>query len=867
MSVPEGEWNRRSQWEVRRDAQGLFRAYHVREVLPHRMIVTVSETTQGQEWKRWLLDGSPGAVRWTTYVVALPSQEIVNQYDHLAGGSISLPPTADRFTRLGQAVAAGDGVYAPGRRLIEEFAGYQKLWTGFYARPREVSTPVCPATGGLAPYAIGVKSCVELAGMELGDVLVKLWPWDYDDPVFESYLTINQAVRDRFQVGDPVRLEYLRPVDEEYELISRELTWPGFPYMDQPPSAAIVSFEERFLPLAQRPEKELLELMASQTGATEDNADLMRRLADCQAVTDPYRLPAMAATHKHPFLMEPVARYYLDSIPLPGPTDRITAQIRWLHKVYGTEPAPSRQGTYALHDYRDGDLEAHLDYIEAVLELAAEYNQRAFRDFSAAELQFMEETAPDLLEGFVNAHMMCFDQDLERQRRNVELLGMAHRLDMAALIRQAEGVSKLVDGDFLASLKQQMETSPDPVGRIAERDTPWGEIILDGTADNRYLRGTPAVLVNLGGNNFYANNTGSSIPGKVPSAVLVDFAGDDRYENWAPMRQGCGFMGVGILLDLDGDDSYIGVRYVQGTGFLGIGILADAAGDDIYRAIDYGQGVGQFGAGILLDDAGYNRYEGHQSCQGVGFTGGLGLLFSADPDGNDEYYNKGQHGTGYGDPGSFEGWGQGFGVGHRPYASGGIGILLDQGGDDRYEGGTFSLGGGYYYGLGILNNRAGNDRYRGSRYGMGFTAHQAVGIFLDDGGDDHYHISHFVGIGMAWDESNTLFIDRSGDDVYIAPSFAFGAAAQNGFALFIDGGGKDRYIGTQPAADRGNRYHGGTSIGYFLSLGEGEDQFPDRRPGELSSELAHSFFVDSPSIEAAMDSLRRIPLERTDTSE
>jgi hypothetical protein len=455
---------------------------------------------------------------------------------------------------------------------------------------------------------------------------------------------------------------------------------------------------------------------------------------------------------------------------------------------------------------------------------------------------------------------MCFDPDLERQRRNVRLLGMAGRLRMRALIQQAETVARIVDGEFLASLKRQMETSPDPVGRIAERHTPWGEIILDGAADNRYLAGAPAVLVNLGGDNFYANNTGSSVPGKVPSAVLVDFAGNDRYENWAPMRQGCGFMGVGILLDLGGDDTYIGVRYAQGVGFLGIGVLADRDGDDVYRAIDYGQGVGQFGAGLLLDDAGDNRYEGHQACQGVGFSGGVGLLYSADPAGNDHYYNKGQHGSGYGDAGSFEGWGQGLGVGHRPYASGGLGLLVDQGGNDRYEGGTFSLGGGYYYGIGILNNRAGNDRYRGSRYNMGFSAHQAVGIFLDDGGDDHYQSSHFVGLGMAWDESNTLFVDRSGNDVYIGPGFAFGAAAMNGFALFIDGGGADRYVGVRPGAVHGNSYHGGTSIGYFLSLGSGENEFSGRSTGEIAAEGERAFFVDAPSIDAAIESLRQAPL-------
>ena len=247
---------------------------------------------------------------------------------------------------------------------------------------------------------------------------------------------------------------------------------------------------------------------------------------------------------------------------------------------------------------------------------------------------------------------------------------------------------------------------------------------------------------------------------------------------------------------------------------------------------------------------------------GVGFPGGVGLLCSAADDGADTYYNKGQYASSYRDPGSFEGGGQGLGVGHRPYASGGVGMLVDGGGDDRFEGGAFSQGGGYYYGLGILHNRGGDDSYRGSRYNMGFTAHQAVGVFLDDGGDDRYETSHYVALGMAWDESVTLFADRAGDDTYLAPGFAYAAAAQNGFALFIEGGGNDTLGGTQPARIHGNSYHGGSSLAVFLGLGGGTRAYPQRRPGEIAAgDTGEAFFVDSPAIEAAIQRLRAAPLQ------
>lgn len=855
---PETAWRHRSQWEVIRDGDGLYRASHVREARPDRLVVTVSTTEQAHDWKRWLIHGSSGAVERVTYVIRMPAGDVLRRYDHLTEAAAPGTGWVSPLDRRGRSVTSGDGVFAPGRLLIEELAVMPGVWSGFYANPVPVAADGCAATNGLAVYAVGAASCVDLAGMQPGDILIRLWPWDYNDPVFVSYLAVGRAVRDRFQPGDPVRLEYLRPREGGHDWVRKEFVWPGLPYLDRQPGAAMLNLEAQFLARAESPERTLLDVMADQAGVAGENADLFSRLGRRQAWTDAFRLPAAAVAHKHPFLMEPIARRVLDCVPPPGP-QRIAAQVRRLYEIYGLEPDAAADDR-EVREYRGGDLESHVDHIEDLLALAAHHHRRAFGAFSAEELQFMETASHGLMEGFVSSHMMCFDRDLERQRRNVELLGMAARLDIGALLRQAETAARIVDGAFLDSLKVRMESHPNPAGRIAERDTPWGRIVLDGTADKRYIGGEAAVLINLGGDNYYANNTGSSVPGKLPSAVLVDFAGNDRYENWAPMRQGCGFMGVGILVDIEGDDRYLGARYVQGAGFMGVGILADLAGDDEYRAMDHGQGVGQFGAGLLLDDSGHNVYEGRQVCQGVGFTAGVGLLYSADEDGNDRYFNKGVQASSYRDAGSFEGWGQGLGVGHRPYASGGLGILFDAGGDDRFEGGAFSMGGGYFFGMGILNNRAGHDRYSGSRYGMGFTAHQAVGVFLDDAGDDVYETSHFVAMGMAWDESCTLFVDRSGDDLYTAHGFAFGAAAMNGFALFIEGGGTDRFVGVKPGAVHGNSYHGGSSIAYFLGLGDGSNTYPHRVSGEISVDGDNAFFVDSPSIDAALDRLHRQPL-------
>ena len=183
----------------------------------------------------------------------------------------------------------------------------------------------------------------------------------------------------------------------------------------------------------------------------------------------------------------------------------------------------------------------------------------------------------------------------------------------------------------------------------------------------------------------------------------------------------------------------------------------------------------------------------------------------------------GRYGSEYGEPGLFSGFGQGVGFGFRNVASGGIGVLYDLAGDDVYEAGNFSQGGGYSYAWGILRDDAGNDRYIGSRYAQGFAAHQAVGTFLEGGGDDLYQSHSSVACGLSWDETSVLFHDYGGDDVYEQGGFSLASAAHNGMVLFLDDAGNDRYAAL-PAHAGSNEYHGGKSFALFVD-GAGDDVY------------------------------------------
>jgi hypothetical protein len=65
--------------------------------------------------------------------------------------------------------------------------------------------------------------------------------------------------------------------------------------------------------------------------------------------------------------------------------------------------------------------------------------------------------------------------------------------------------------------------------------------------------------------------------------------------------------------------------------------------------------------------------------------------------------------------------------------NGGIGLLCDLAGDDRYEAGEVSQCAGWLFGMGILYDRSGRDQYHGTRYSQGAAAHGGVGILADDG--------------------------------------------------------------------------------------------------------------------------------------
>jgi hypothetical protein len=341
-------------------------------------------------------------------------------------------------------------------------------------------------------------------------------------------------------------------------------------------------------------------------------------------------------------------------------------------------------------------------------------------------------------------------------------------LPRVAIPAELEGAVK---GDVLA------------VERIESR---W--YIYGGPGPNEYDMSRIDVVIDPAGDDHYRYPRNE----RPKVQLVVDWAGNDRYagENGAA-GPASGLLGVSIALDREGNDHYEGGDLSCGAGLMGVGLILDLAGNDSYQGARWTLGAAKYGFGGIVDlGPGSDTYISHEFSQGAGGPRGLGLIL--DEAGDDLYRANGPVPSNWGVPARYSGRSQGFGTADfssavGAYDTGGIGLLCDLAGHDRYEVGEFGQGAGFFYGLGILYDRRGRDLYYGTNYSQGASAHGGVGILSDDAGDD----THWGSIASAWDSGVALLIDRGGSDSYQGGGIAVGH--HQGIAWLFDLDGQDRY--------------------------------------------------------------------------
>ncbi len=328
---------------------------------------------------------------------------------------------------------------------------------------------------------------------------------------------------------------------------------------------------------------------------------------------------------------------------------------------------------------------------------------------------------------------------------------------------------------------------------VEEIETALGTVRLYGPAAHEIR--TPALLIiDFGGSDSWTRDNGSGDSTFVH--LYLDLEGNDTFYSADYPGLSGAVLGTSILMDFQGDDIYSGSVGAQGAAVLGSGIHLDMEGNDRYYCERFCQGAALFGVGILHDRSGNDLYEAGGSAQGFGSTRGTGILLEGE--GNDSFHAGGLDPDEIRDPSHFISLAQGFGIGLRPEEehgafSGGIGLLIELNGNDRYEGDVLAQGLGVWFGMGAILDFGGEDSYSLFNYGQGMGMHAGVGLLLDlDGGDRYKGRHHAMGSGL--DRGMGILFDAAGDDHYTSISDSLGSGVKPlGLGILVDHMGNDDY--------------------------------------------------------------------------
>ncbi len=464
-------------------------------------------------------------------------------------------------------------------------------------------------------------------------------------------------------------------------------------------------------------------------------------------------------------------------------------------------------------------FEGHLAELEPGLEesFAALDPKERERVLSFWLWQFIESEDTDKYADFYSRKGLppYGDLDAESVRNS---LG---KIDAARLLET--GIRFLALGDVLAEKSASLEfcqTKP------LVRKTTYGLMVIGTRAndvyDSKAFSGKPVcLLLEPGGNDVYAadisawNGHGFSL--------AIDLEGDDVYRSAEPAGMFCGAFGLAFSYDLKGDDLYQTDDF-SFASCAGLSLHQDSSGDDIYRSGLFSQAAAFFGVAAMIDGEGNDSYSATASAQAIGGTRGAGALL--DLAGSDNYLIGGKYFHEPLMPLDYITLGQGMGLGLRPDLAGGLGLLYDRSGNDRYLGGVYAQGSGYWFATGALIDESGNDVYNTVYYPQGSGIHLANGLLFDGAGDDAYYSRNGPGQGAAHDWGTAWFIDGAGNDAYSIPG-GNGLALTNSVAVFVDKSGDDRYERKEVqnyGSANFSRSTGG--LGLFLDAG-GKDVYPD----------------------------------------
>lgn len=457
------------------------------------------------------------------------------------------------------------------------------------------------------------------------------------------------------------------------------------------------------------------------------------------------------------------------------------------------------------------------------------------------------------------------DPSAEFQRETTSLPNS----DDAVVYQRQMALSRNVEMSYMYAAAQELTTAAVEAKNIIgasgqkqdykfEIDTEWGKISLTGGNVNVHDGGPTFIAIDTSGDDTWVNPACNQTLQNWAS-FCIDTQGKDFFVShpalkgtavaaWQERSNHRGLsgpcsaaFGISAICDSEGDDVYRTARSGLGSALFGVAYLLDDSGDDFYDAYAEAEGYGRFGIGILEDRAGKDIYQGFSQVQGCGSPRGAGVLL--DRLGDDTYTANDQV-IDFASPQSPEhnlSMSQGAGVGFRSdylngrSQAGGLGILLDSAGSDRYSCGVYGQGVGYWMGTGLLLDNTGDDTYEGFWYSGGVGALFGVGYLEDIQGKDQYTGARNANMGVGFDFAVGMFIEGTGDDKYTTSTLSLGASSENGIGVFVDQGGVDTYacsglsMGQSSEASKNSLRERALAVGLFLDL-EGLDKFPTSVP-------------------------------------
>jgi hypothetical protein len=351
----------------------------------------------------------------------------------------------------------------------------------------------------------------------------------------------------------------------------------------------------------------------------------------------------------------------------------------------------------------------------------------AVRDLLAVVV-FVQDVRDDEFAGVSDAEISRF---LATESADEEALALLDGVDHERLRAATVALASAVDRALPVLKAHAVERSP--LDSVLGVQPPLVDLapalVMDPLGVDNLFNKDAVLMIDLGGNDVYDANAGGALihrglvgdPGSCQhhaggfsvgcenedsfesftASLLIDVLGDDQYGVYKPPRSGSRDA-------ICGPEPIIRRVVTYGSGSGGIGMLVDVAGDDAFHGKTLSMGHGHLaGVGAFFDLGGTDHFQAVRSSMGSAILQGSGYFLSAG--GDDLYLFKAP--------------------------SGGL-FNVDRGRCDRTE--RLGLGSGIIQGTAHFVSLGGADRYVIQSQALGHVESQSVAHFADVGGVDDY---------------------------------------------------------------------------------------------------------------------------------